>query len=565
MYDRSIREYKHYSTLYGPNTAIFLLVGSFYELYDYQDPLTGDTHTSMKRAVEILGIQCKVKKGEGPADGKGSADGKGPAGSDSLFAGFPEAQLHKFAALLTRENWTVVVIDQIKNTAGKVARREVARILSPATHVEAAGANDAFYLGGLWLQPPEWGETQPQAPSFAAAALDLTTGSLNTFEGRANGRAGIWSADDLLHFFQVHPPKELIIWWKGQALDAPEEGFLRRTLGIGGGLLHLKVCGQAPGALEKPLVREDLLRRVFQPKTLLPLREALGLAGQPLTERVLCNLLGFVEDHMPSAIEHLHHPLQWNPRTAVFLGNHALTQLNIICHREEDSVLGLFLRTLTPMGRRAMRRRLLYPICDSKELGRRYEEVGWCKEALEKGVDTVPSLLRQIQDLAKLHRRIGLASLNAADVLALEMSYVCANRAAEALVETPLERETGLERGMENLLERFGAVFDLEKAKAASEDLFCLTEAAGPRCAALERELAETHRRLEGPWWIGWGKHRRLFGWNQKRPVFFFRGGRVSCRELKRDSRRLELEFQHPFQVHRFMRRNPRVPWRFRV
>jgi DNA mismatch repair protein MutS len=499
MYDRSIREYKHYSALYGSNTAIFLLVGSFYELYDYQDPLTGDTHTSMRRAVEILGIQCKVKKAEGPA------------GTDALFAGFPDTQLHKFAALLTRENWTVVVIDQIKNGAGKVTGREVARILSPATHVEAAGAVDAFYLGGLLLQPPAWGATGGDPPSFAAVALDLTTGALNTFEGRAAGRLTAWSADDLLHFFQVHPPKELIVWWKGHALDAPEEGFLRRMLGIGKALLHMKIVpdqAAATDALEKPLVREDLLCRVFQPKTLLPLREAFGLANQPLTERVLCNLIVFVEDHIPSAMEHLHPPLQWNPRTAVFLGNHALTQLNMICHREEDSVLALFLRTLTAMGRRAMRRRLLYPICDAKELGRRYEEVGWCKAALDKGEDAMPNLLRQIYDLSKLHRKIALATVNAADVLSLDMSYGCANRIAEGLRESPLAMQSILERGVAALLEKFIKSFDLEKAKAASEDLFCLTNEAGPRCAALEKELAQARQKLEETYanlvdWLG--------------------------------------------------------------
>ena len=128
MYDRSIREYRSHAAIYGPNTAVFILVGSFYELYDLPDPSTGEPQTSMRRAVDILGIALKVKKGDGPG------------GRDGLFAGFPETQLHKFAALLTRENWTVVVIDQIKSATGtKVLERQVARILSPATHIEAAG------------------------------------------------------------------------------------------------------------------------------------------------------------------------------------------------------------------------------------------------------------------------------------------------------------------------------------------------------------------------------------------------------------------------------------------
>lgn len=517
MYDRSIREYKHYSAKYGPNTAIFLLVGSFYELYDFQDPLTGDTHTSMKRAVEILGIQCKVKKGEGPK------------GTDALFAGFPDTQLHKFAALLTRDNWTVIVIDQVKNMAGRVLERSVARILSPATHVEAVGGADALYLGGLWLESGVW-TGPPAPPKFAAAALDLTTGAIHTFEGAAGGRADAWTADDLLHFFQVHPPKELVVWWRGQAIDRPEEGFLRRTLGVPAALLH--VVTSAPDALDKPLVREDLLRRAFQPKTLLPLREALGLAGAPLTEhssglhgsrpskdgtlteKSLCRLLTFVEDHFPSAVGNLHPPTPWNPRSAVFLGNHALTQLNMVCLREEDSVLGLFLRTLTPMGRRAMRRRLLHPICDAVELERRYEEVAYAATAGE----APQTLLRQILDLGKLHRRISTAAVGSADVLALDMSYGCCVRAAEALAgsgsggPTPLAQPAELRDGVQRLLERFAAVFDVEKARRATsgsaEDLFCLTAAAGPKCSALEAEIAAAQEALNSTYealvdWLG--------------------------------------------------------------
>lgn len=496
MYDRSIREYKHYSANYGPNSAIFLLVGSFYELYDYQDPLTGDTHTSMKRAVEILGIQCKVKKGEGPK------------GIDALFAGFPDTQLHKFAALLTRENWTVVVIDQVKNMAGKVLQRTVARILSPATHIEAIGGSDAVYLGGLLLEAGAWGLTAgPTAPSFAAAVLDLSTGAMHTFEGSATGRTDAWTADDLLHFFQVHPPKEIIVWWKGQGLDKPEEGFLRRTLGIPSALMHIKVCVDASlNALDKPLVREDFLRRAFRPKTLLPLREALGLAEQPRTERVLCELLGFVEDHFPSAMGNLHCPIPWNPASAVFLGNHALTQLNMICSQEEDSVLGLFLRTYTAMGRRAIRRRLLYPICDPVELVRRYDEVEWC---LLGGGEAGPNLLRQIQDLAKLHRRISTATVNAADVLAIDMSYGCAARlATDVLAASCCPLKMVNTTAFEDARTAFAAIFSIEKARIASDDVFCLTAEAGPKCSAVEEEIAAAQRQLAATYealvvWLG--------------------------------------------------------------
>ena len=80
IYNQYQTAYKHNSAIYGPNTAVLMLVGGFYELYDVIDAATGEPKTSMKRAVEILGIQLKLKKGDA-------------AGPDGLFAGFPQDSL----------------------------------------------------------------------------------------------------------------------------------------------------------------------------------------------------------------------------------------------------------------------------------------------------------------------------------------------------------------------------------------------------------------------------------------------------------------------------------------
>ena len=95
IYNQYHTAYAHTSKTYGPNTAVLMLVGGFYELYDVIDH-SGEPKTSMKRAVEVLGIQLKIKE-------------KDAAGLDGLFAGFPKDSLMKYVALLTRENWTVAV------------------------------------------------------------------------------------------------------------------------------------------------------------------------------------------------------------------------------------------------------------------------------------------------------------------------------------------------------------------------------------------------------------------------------------------------------------------------
>ena len=103
------------------------MVGKFYEMYDILQKQTGEGQTNVKQAVETLGITLTVREKDGPH------------GEDCLFAGFPEQSLQKFAAMLTRDGWTVVVCDQQKDDAGKVLGRPVARIFSPGTHIEFAG------------------------------------------------------------------------------------------------------------------------------------------------------------------------------------------------------------------------------------------------------------------------------------------------------------------------------------------------------------------------------------------------------------------------------------------
>ena len=466
MYARYIKEYKHYEAKFGPNTAIFMLVGSFYELYDI--PEDGEYQTSMKRATDILGIANVEKKGDAPG------------GKNGRFGGFGTGQLHKYAAMLTRENWTVVVFDQQKNEKGPMTR-EVARILSPGTHVEASQSEN-FYLAGLWLDAGTWTD-QRVAPRFGVTAMDLTTGSVKTFDGATSGRPDSWSSDTLLHFFQVHQPKELVIWWKGASIDMPVEQTLRRILGVPAAQIHIQA---AQAALEKQIVRDDLLRRCFQPKSLLPLKEVLGLKEQ--TERSTTSLLMFVEDHFPAAMEHLHLPVAWTPKDSVYLGNHALTQLNMITAKEDDSVLAIFMKTATQMGRRAMRQRLLYPIADAEKLERLYKEVEWCFGQYE-----AVRHLRQMKDLPRLHRRITLASVTAVDIQDLDQSYQCAKLIAATVAAGPLVLPAALAASLENYLADFAAVFDVEKARKASEDQFCLTAEAGPSVAAIEAAAAAAH------------------------------------------------------------------------
>ena len=149
MKDIYLSFYNTYSAKYGKNTSIFLEVGKFYEMYDAIQE-NGYGLTSMQRAVEVLGIQMSYRE------------------NNELFAGVPEQSLHKYASILTKEGWTVVIVNQIKKD-NKVIERKVSQILSPGTHIESFSSESSF-LATLYLE-----ETK-DAPKFAISTLDVSTG-----------------------------------------------------------------------------------------------------------------------------------------------------------------------------------------------------------------------------------------------------------------------------------------------------------------------------------------------------------------------------------------------------
>jgi DNA mismatch repair protein MutS len=451
MYDLYERLYTKYVAEYGPKTAIFLMVGSFYELYDIQAP-DGRTKMNVKDIVDILGIQLKVKRGDAPG------------GADGLFSGFPDYVLHKWAAKLTGAGWTVIIVDQVKN-GDKVTDRKVSRILSPGTHLEALATYDAPTIVSVWLS----------GLRYAAAAFDLSTGSTYTTSGLVRGPCGktdtvhfsteSWTSDELLHFLSVFQPRELLVsGFPGNEEDARKQFDIGRAATA----IHLKVASL--GTLEIPLAREEMLRRLYKPRTVLPVREYLQL-GVCDEEKALCTLMRFVEDHFAGTLERLQANQRWSPDNLLLLGNHALRQLQIESDVAGQAVLDLFkYAATTAFGKRALRARLLSPSAQPAVIKQRLAEVA-AAGALDAAVAAQTFRdLRNIYDLPRLHRKMLCADVGAADVLALQSSYAAAATITEAPGFGCLAASDDLKEGLKIAGVALAANFDLERAAQESED-----------------------------------------------------------------------------------------------
>ena len=302
--------YTKYSQTYGADTCIFLMVGKFYELYAlYKDDLT-PVASSVKRSSEIMNIALK----EIPLDGQ-----------TKLWSGIPEQSLHKFAMQLTREGWTVVVVDQVKNASDLVIDRIPTRILSPGTHIEAAGP-ERLSVASLWIDNHN---------QTSCSVLDLMTGETFSYSTPRT--------DDILHMLQVYGVREAIIATE----VSTDESSVRSFYGLGA---HVSV--RLVSATEYQLLtgsvfrREEYFRRLFKIKSLLPVRSTLHLEGEdPTLEFSLTVLLRFVEDHFPHQAERLTQHRLYSPVHHMRLSNNILEQLNIITQTRQRSVLSLLERT----------------------------------------------------------------------------------------------------------------------------------------------------------------------------------------------------------------------------
>ena len=319
MYSDYAEFYKTYTQKYGPKTAIFLMVGSFYELYDIQDPETGNTRCNVREIVEYLGIQLSVKH---------EGDQK------CLFAGFPDYVMHKWAGRLTSVGWTVIIVDQIKDAKGKVKERKVARILSPSTHIENISANETAYVATLFME-----QQSTTAPLFGVAIIDLTTGKTMTYSGQSTGLPTLWTADDVTQLFQVYQPKELVVYWKGTS--HADENTLRKLI-LTSAPIHVRLLDNL-GSFEKDLVRTEYLQKSYAYKTILPIRTYLGLRTEQ-EELAVVYLLQFVEEHYASLIQSLQRNELWIPYTHLVCGNHALSQLQM---SSENGILSLFTKHIS--------------------------------------------------------------------------------------------------------------------------------------------------------------------------------------------------------------------------
>ena len=470
MFRFYIQQYHIYREKYGPHTAIFLQVGKFYEFYDILEH--GESQANVRDIVDLLGVQLSRKAVKGLR-----------AEQECLFAGVPDAALHRWAGRLTLLGWTIVIFDQVKDARDHVVRREVTRILTPSTHIEAVSSTETPYVLSLILM-----QTANVPPWFGVALVDLTTGTTKTYTGQAQGRAEAWTADDVIQLMSVYPPREVLVYY-----DAPYAytvDTMRRILCLPAAVIRVSPCHA--GAFGSATTRAEYLQRVYQIRSALPPRTFLSLRTTE-EETALLYALQFIEEHCPSLLRQFHRNEPWIPHLRLICGNHALTQLQMC--GAGMSVLSLFDKAVTPMGKRATKERLLTPYAQAAEIQARLREVRAAYEWPEKTWMGVLATLRVMFDLPRLHRRLLCGTMTPSEITNLYQTYHAMESLSEILQGSVLEGTLNAEwRAYRTTLDQH---LSEEKAAQASDDMTPLNAATYPTVGEKEAVIADLLVRIQ--------------------------------------------------------------------
>ncbi|MGA8043907.1 MAG: DNA mismatch repair protein MutS [Terracidiphilus sp.] len=356
----------------NPDALLFFRMGDFYELF-YDDA------TLASRELQLT-LTARDREKQVP------------------MCGVPYHSVEQYLTRLLRKGYRIAICEQMEDPklTKKIVRREVTRVLSPGTALDAGlGQEQNNFLAAYF-------EAGGASPTVAIALLDVSTGEFRTAEfAGADGRQK--AVEELL-------------------LAAPSEVLLAASAEI-------------PASMERVAAHTRVEDWVWTRDFALPLverqlkvhsLEGFGLLGHDAAAIAAGAVLHYVRTTQKNEALHVDSLKFEEHATALGLDSVTVRNLELVepLFQGQDARATLF-HTLdacqTPMGKRLLRATILRPLLDSADLEARYEAVGEAHADLLKR-EEIRRAFGGILDLERLLAKISLDSAGPRDVRALAMS-----------------------------------------------------------------------------------------------------------------------------------------------
>ncbi len=314
------------------------------------------------------------------------------------MCGVPHHSAASYIARLVQQGHKVAICEQMEDPsqAKGLVRRQVVRVVTPGLVVDpdALVSQENNHLMGVY----------PQEDAYGVAVLDVSTGEFRVTE--LSGEKTLLSEGERIR------PRELLL---PQGCEGREE--LASCLRTWNPVL---VTYRAPSEFSKERAI-SLLCSHFKVQSL----EGFGCGGMNAGIVAAGAVLSYAMETQGERLPHVRSLKPYILTEHMVLDEWTRRNLelfeNLQDRSRKNTLLHVLERTMTPMGARALRRWLAYPLTDLERIEQRLDSV----EELFKGNglrERLRKALGQIQDLERLGARISLGVANARDLVCLKDS-----------------------------------------------------------------------------------------------------------------------------------------------
>ncbi|MBO7232187.1 MAG: DNA mismatch repair protein MutS, partial [Bacteroidales bacterium] len=350
-----------------PQTLLLFRVGDFYEMFG-QDALI---------AVDILNIALTHKS-------------NGAAGKIEM-AGFPHHALDSFLPKLVRAGKRVAICDQLEDPSKtkKLVKRGVTELVTPgvSTNEAVLSIGENNFLAALHIDKNRAG----------VAFLDISTGEFLTAEGNFE------YVDKLLSSFM---PKEIIYERSKRAVFA--ENFH-----------HQAARFEMEDWVYTSDAANERLLKFFQISHL----KGFGIQHLPLAIIASASIFYYMDMTEHRQLSHIQNISRIEEDKFVRLDRYTIRSLELCNSINEGgkSLLDVLDKTSTAMGKRLMRRWILFPLKEVSAINKRLDVVEYFFKDLEMK-DFPKEQLSQIGDLERMVSKISVGRISPRDVVYMKQS-----------------------------------------------------------------------------------------------------------------------------------------------
>jgi DNA mismatch repair protein MutS len=385
-----------------PNALLMFRLGDFYELF-YEDAVVA------ARELEITLTSRNKEKG-----------------AAIPMCGVPYHSAEGYIARLIQKGHRVAICDQMEDPrlAKKLVKRELTRIVTPGTATDAhlLRSHENNYLAAV----------APNGGRAGLAHVDVSTGEFRVTELEA---AEVATAIEQLGAREVLFPAEMPL--------VPVEDKGRRFLRT---------------EVDSWTFSYDYAERTLRDHFRLLSLDGCGLAERQAAVSAAGAILHYLQETQRAALDHLDLPSYYDRAEGMVLDAVSVRNLELVeplFAGEGATLLSVIDQTLTGMGGRLLRRRLLCPSLDRGEIEARLDAVGdLLGETMVRA--QVRGELSGVLDIERLLAKITIGSAGPRELLALGRSL----EKIPLLKKTIEGRSAGRLRALEDHLDEVPEVRD---------------------------------------------------------------------------------------------------------